>query len=112
VEPTGRHFTLPEHRHPRGRGVKLPETLPEEKILVEKHPELASHVQALKEHSFGRGTLPLRRLLVTVNDYPREPLQRALKDYRRLAVPASRAGFLGFARPRKAERTSANRSVR
>jgi len=80
VEPTGRHFTLPEHRHPRGRGVKPPETLPEEKILVEKLPELASYVRALKEHSFGRGTLALRRLLVMVNDYPREPLRKALEE--------------------------------
>jgi len=80
AEPTGRHFTLPEHRRPRGRGVKLPETSVEEKILLETLPELAGYVRALKEHSVGRGTLALRRLLSMVNDYPREPLREALEE--------------------------------
>jgi len=80
AEPTGRHFTLPEHRRPRGRGVKPPETSPEEKILLETLPELAGYVRALKEHSAGRGTVALRRLLTMVNDYPREPLRQALEE--------------------------------
>lgn len=80
AEPTGRHFTLPEHRHPRGRGVKLPETLPEEKTLLETLPELAGYVRALKERSTGRGTVALRRLLAMVNDYPCEPLRKALEE--------------------------------
>jgi Mu transposase, C-terminal domain len=80
AEPTGRHFTLPEHRRPRGRGVKPPETSPEEKILLETLPELAGYVRTLKERSAGRGTVALRRLLAMVNDYPREPLQQALEE--------------------------------
>jgi transposase len=80
AEPTGRHFTLAEHRHPRGRGVKPPETSSEEKTLLETLPELAGYVRALKERSAGRGTLALRRLLTMVNDYPREPLQQALAE--------------------------------
>lgn len=80
AEPTGRHFTLPEHRRPRGRGVKPPETSPEEKILLETLPELAGYVRALKERSAGRGTLALRRLLSMVNDYPREPLRESLEE--------------------------------
>jgi hypothetical protein len=80
AEPTGRHFTLPEHHRPRGRGVKPPETSPEEKILLETLPELAGYVRALKERSAGRGTVALRRLLAMVNDYPREPLRQALEE--------------------------------
>src|SRR6266566_129626 len=59
---------------------EAPETSPEEKILLETLPELASYVRALKERSAGRGTVALRRLLTMVNDYPREPLRQALEE--------------------------------
>jgi transposase len=78
VEPTGRKYRLPEHRHPRGQGPQRSDSAPEEKLLLERLPEIAEYLQALKKRYPGRATLPLRRLLRLVNDYPRAPLLAAL----------------------------------
>jgi hypothetical protein len=66
--------------------VKPPETTPEERILLNRLPELAGYVRALKQRSAGRGTIALRRLLAMVNDYPREPLRRALEEAARYGL--------------------------
>jgi hypothetical protein len=71
---------LPEHHRPRGQGLK-PKPLdcsPEEKRLRQEVPEIVPYLQALKKHYSGRATLPLRRLLHMVEDYPRAPLLEAM----------------------------------
>jgi hypothetical protein len=79
LEPIDTHVTLPEHRPPRGEGRDKSAPPPEEEELLRAAPELASYVAGLKRHLFGRGTLGLRRLLVLVRDYPREPLLAAVR---------------------------------
>jgi Mu transposase, C-terminal domain len=79
IEPTGRRFLLPEHHRPRGQGPPRSDSAPEEKLLLARLPEIAEYLQALKKRYPGRATLPLRRLLRLVNDYPRAPLLEALQ---------------------------------
>jgi hypothetical protein len=79
IEPTGRKYRLPQHRYPRGQGPPRSDAAPEEKLLLERLPEVAAYLQALKKRSPGRATLALRRLLRLVNDYPRAPLLEALR---------------------------------
>ncbi len=55
------------------------DSAPEEKPLLERVPEIAEYLQALKKRSPRRATLALRRLLRRVNDYPRAPLLEALR---------------------------------
>jgi hypothetical protein len=80
LEPTGRRYSLPEHHRPRGQGLKPKpsDSSPEEKRLREQVPELIPYLEALKKHYSGRATLPLRRLLHLVEDYPRAPLLEAI----------------------------------
>jgi len=70
---------LPEHRYPRRPVSPRADSAPEEKLLLERIPEIAEYIQALKKRSPGRATLALRRLLRLVNDYPRGPLLEALR---------------------------------
>jgi Mu transposase-like protein len=79
LEPTGRKYRLPEHRHPHGQAPKRSESAPEEKLLRDRIPEITSYLEALKKHYAGRATLPLRCLLQMVEDYPRPPLLEALQ---------------------------------
>jgi hypothetical protein len=80
IEPTGRKYRLPEHRRPRGQGPPRSDSAREEKLLLERLPEIAEYVQALKKRYPGRYTTPLlRRLLRWVNDYPRAPVLEALQ---------------------------------
>lgn len=79
IEPTGRKCRLPEHRYPRGQRPPHGDAPPEEKLLLERFPEVGEYLQALKKRSPGRATLALRRLLRLVNDYPRPPLLEALR---------------------------------
>lgn len=82
LEPTGRKYRLPEHHRPRGQGLKLKlsDGCPEEKRLREQVPEIIPYLEALKRHYSGRATLPLRRLLRLVEDYPRAPLLEAIQS--------------------------------
>ena len=57
---------------------KPSDSSPEEKRLRQEVPEIISYVEALKKHYSGRATLPLRRLLHMVEDYPRAPLLEAV----------------------------------
>jgi hypothetical protein len=80
IEPTGRKYRVPEHHRPRGQGLKRKpsDSCPEEQRLREHVPEIVPYLEALKQHYSGRATLPLRRLLRLVQDYPRAPLLEAL----------------------------------
>jgi transposase len=80
IEATGRKYSLPEHHRPRGQGLKPKpsDCSPEEKRLRQEIPEIIPYVEALKKHYSGRATLPLRRLLHLVEDYPRAPLLEAI----------------------------------
>jgi len=80
VEPTGRKYRLPEHRRQRGQGPKPSDPAPQEKLLLAKMPELAPYIEALKKHCGGRATVPLRRLLRLVDDYPRSVLLEAIQS--------------------------------
>ena len=79
IEPTGRKYRLPEHRYPRRPASPRSDSAPEEKLLLERLPEVGEYLQALKKRSPGRATLALRRLLQLVNDYPRAALLEALR---------------------------------
>jgi hypothetical protein len=79
LEPTGRKYRLPEHRHQRGQPSPRSDFCPEEKLLLAKLPEAAGYIEALKKRYPGRVTLPLRRLLRLVDDYPRAPLLEVLQ---------------------------------
>ena len=80
LDATGCRYSLPEHHRPRGQGIKpkLSDSSPEEKRLRQEVPEIVSYLEALKKHYSGRATLPLRRLLHMVEDYPRAPLLEAI----------------------------------
>jgi len=79
IEPTGRKYRLPEHRYPRGPTSPRSDSAPEEKLLLERLPEVGEYLQALKKRSPGRATLALRRLLRLANDYPRAALLEAFR---------------------------------
>jgi transposase len=79
LEPTGRKYRLPEHRHQRGQAPQRSDSCPEAKLLLATLPEAAGYLEALKKRYPGRVTLPLRRLLGLVNDYPRAPLLEVLQ---------------------------------
>jgi len=81
LEPTGRKYRLAEHRYQRGQAAPRTDSAPEEKILLEKLPEIAEYLQAFKKA--GHYTTPrLRRLLEMVNDYPRPAVLEALETAR------------------------------
>jgi hypothetical protein len=71
------HVTAPEHRPPRGQGIKRDPVPPEERELLAAEPGLAAYVAGLKKHLPGRGTLGLRRLLRLLREYPRQAFLRA-----------------------------------
>jgi len=79
IDPTGRRFTLPEHRPKRGQGHQRKKPLAEERALIQEAPEIEEYVAALKSRAAGRGTLALRRLLSMVRDYPRQPMLQAVR---------------------------------
>jgi transposase len=81
ILPTGRKYRLPEHRRQRGglgKGDKG-RSSPEENLLLERVPEVATYIQALKKHYAGRATLSLRRLLRLLDEYPRQPFLDAIR---------------------------------
>lgn len=80
VEPTGRKYRLPEHRHQRGQGPKRSDSAPQEKRLLAKIPESAPYIETLKKRCAGRATVPLRRLLGIVDDYPRAAVLEAIQE--------------------------------
>jgi transposase len=88
LDATGCRYSLPEHHRPRGQGLKPKpsDSSPEEKRLRQEVPEIISYLEALKKHYSGRATLPLRRLLHMVEDYPRAPLLEAITTARQYGL--------------------------
>jgi len=83
LEPTGRKYRLPEHVYKRGQAPPRVDSAPLEKTLLERLPEIAEYLQALKKHYPGHYLTPrLRRLLEMLNDYPRPVLLEALETAR------------------------------
>jgi len=72
-------FTQPEHRPKRGEGRPRKGPSIDEIELLRLEPQLASYVAGLKAHPSGRISVLLRRLLVMVQDYPREPLLKGVE---------------------------------
>ena len=72
-------FTQPEHRPKRGEGRARKGPSADEAELLRLEPQLASYVAGLKAHPSGRISVLLRRLLGMVQDYPREPLLKAVE---------------------------------
>ncbi|HEY8669565.1 MAG TPA: hypothetical protein VIL63_01890, partial [Terriglobales bacterium] len=85
--PLWQRITLAEHRPPRGAGVKRGDAHPEEKVLIETAPEIASYISDLKQK--GRKvavTLALRQLLRLLREYPREPFLAAVAEAARYGL--------------------------
>ena len=80
VDQQQQRITVPEHRPPRGQGVKRGVPHPDEQAILEAAPELAEYVAALKLHGRKVLGLALRHLLRMVRDYPREPLLAAVRE--------------------------------
>jgi len=78
IDPMGRRLTRPEHRPPRGKGIKRKDPSMEEQALLRTAPEIADYVASLKRRVSGRATLALRHLLQIVRDYPRQPVRDAV----------------------------------
>lgn len=72
--------TLPEHRPPRGQGLKRNDPHPEEQAIAQAIPEMAAYVAALKQKGRKVVGLALRQLLRLVKEYPREPLLAAMRE--------------------------------
>jgi transposase len=76
--PRDERVVIPAHRPPRGQGRRKEGPPPEEAELLRIEPRLTSYVRDLRAQANGRGTLPLRRLLAMLRDYPREPFLAAV----------------------------------
>jgi hypothetical protein len=86
VDPSQQRVTLPEHRPPRGQGVKRSDPHPEERAIVESAPEVAEYVAALKQRSHKVVALVLRQLLRLLREYPREPFLAAVREAARYGL--------------------------
>ena len=80
IDPVGQRMTIPEHRPPRGQGVKRSDPPTEHKAIVQTVPELVDYVNALKKRGRKQTTLALRQLLRMVREYPRKPLLAAIEQ--------------------------------
>src|SRR6202043_100338 len=80
AEAEQQRVLLAEHRPPRGQRGARPDPHPEEKAIVMAAPELADYVAGLKHRSRKVITLALWQLLRLVREYPREPLQGAVRE--------------------------------
>jgi hypothetical protein len=79
-------ITLPEHRRPRGQGIKRGEVHPEEQAIVQAAPEMAEYVAALKQRGRKVTGLALRQLLRLVREYPRPALMAAVEEASRYGL--------------------------
>jgi hypothetical protein len=70
--------TIPAHRPPRGARLSA-QPSPEEQLLAQADPPVPAYAAALKQHSAGRGTMALRRLLAVYREYPRAPVVQAVR---------------------------------
>jgi Mu transposase-like protein len=86
MDATHQRVTIPEHRPPRGQGVKRSDPHPEEKAILEAAPELADYVAALKQRTQKMIFVALRQVLRLVREYPREPLLAAAREAHRYGL--------------------------
>ena len=80
AEAEQQRITLPEHRPPRGQGIKRSDPHPEEQAIMKAAPEIAGYVQALKQSGRKYLVIALRQLLRMIRDYPREPVLAAIEE--------------------------------
>ena len=80
VTPLQQRVSLPEHRPPRGEGVKRSDSHPEEQAILHAAPELAGYVAALKQRGRKVVVLALRQLWRLLKEYPREPFLAAVGE--------------------------------
>jgi hypothetical protein len=73
-------ITLPEHRPPRGEGIRRSDPHPDEQTILQTAPELAEYVVGLKQRGHKVVGIALRQLLRMVREYPREPLLAAIQE--------------------------------
>ena len=73
-------ITDASHRPPRSSSDGSWRRPAEEEGLRKEYPEFAGYVTELRKRSAGRGTLALRELRRLLEDYPREPVMRALRE--------------------------------
>jgi hypothetical protein len=80
VDQQQQRITLPQHRPPRGFGIKRADSHPEEQAILQAAPELADYLAVLKQRGRKVVALALRQLLRLVREYPREPLLAAVRE--------------------------------
>jgi transposase len=86
LAPQQMRVTLPEHRPPRGEGVKRSDRRPEEQAIVEAAPAIAAYVAALKQKGRKVPAVALRQLLRLLKEYPREPFLAAVAEAARYGL--------------------------
>src|SRR5450432_1653858 len=86
LAPFPQRITLPEHKPPRGEGVKRSDPHPEEQALLEAAPELALYVAALKQKGRKVVALALRQLLRLLREYPRDAFLAAVHEASRYGL--------------------------
>jgi transposase len=86
AEAEHQRVMLPQHRPPRGQGIKRTDLHPEEQAILKAVPEIADYIMALKKHGRKLVALALRQLLRLVRDYPREPLLAAVREAARYGL--------------------------
>ena len=79
-------ITLPQHRPPRGQGIKRTDPHPEEQAILQAAPELADYLVALKKRGRRYLTIALRQLLQIVREYPRQPVLSAVAEAARYGL--------------------------
>lgn len=79
-DETGERFILPEHRRPRGQGIRKPGSEGDERVILELVPEIADYVKTLRKRSRKIPILALRQLLRMVREYPRPALLGAIRE--------------------------------
>jgi len=80
IDPIAKRITLPEHRPARGMGIKRTDPRPEEKILEQLVPGIASYVAGMKKCGRKYITIALRQLLRMAREYPREAFLSAVRE--------------------------------
>src|SRR6059036_1704 len=85
-EGENQRITLPEHRPPRGQGIKRTDPHPEEQAILQTAPELADYLAALKKRGHRYLTIVLRQLLRIVREYPRQSVVSAVADAARYGL--------------------------
>jgi transposase len=80
VTPRQQRISLPEHRPPRGAGVKRSDSHPEEQAILRAAPEIAGYVAALKQKGRKVVVLALRQLWRLLKEYPRDPFLAAVGE--------------------------------